>query len=386
MKVLHYSPKFSVTSETFIYDQIITLQQLGVECSVVTNKRMNVLERPFDPIFILPFKKLISERVTQKFAFGKRFELLPFFINYADWKGILHSLSPDLIHCHTGNAVKAWYHIRAKLNCNLPLLISLHGSDVTMEPFLKKSYRQCLMSIAQDCNVLWTVPSDFLKKKAIDVFHINPSNIIVVNNGFNDKFDSSQTEPLPTNDEIKILSIGRFISCKGHEYILRAMPELLECYPSCTLTIVGDGPLFEANVKLAQELNIKEKVTFIRSLQHKEIAELMREHHYYVQPSIRDELTLQEESFGVAALEAIASGLPAVVTNCGGLPEVIALLPDEYGKVVPQKDASSITQALKILIKNNKRIPDNWVHLVKDKFSMENNALQIQSLYKLLIQ
>ena len=389
MKVLHYSPKFSVTSETFIYDQITSLQKLDLDCSVVTNNRLNIEERPFDSVTLLPFKRFISNRVTQKLAFGKGFELLPFFINYTRWKALLFSFKPDIVHCHTGNAGKVWFHLRTKLTYKVPLLISLHGSDVTMEPYLKKGYRHSLTLIAQDNDVLWTVPSEFLKTKAIDVFDIDPSKVIVVNNGFNSNFSAESVKKkneISDFSKIKILMIGRFIPCKGHEYLLKALPELLMVYPSCSITLVGDGPLFDVNIQLANDLNISKKVTFIRSLEHSRIAELMKEHHYYVQPSIKDELTQQEESFGVAALEAIATGLPTVVTNCGGLPEVIASLPSEYGKVVPQQDASAIAQALKTMINNNKRIPDRLICSIKDNFSMEKNALKVQSIYKRLIE
>ena len=196
MKVLHFSPKYSVISETFIYDQINALQQLGIECSVVSNERLNAKERPFHSVHIIPKKKIISDRVTRKLAFGKGFELLPLFIDYDKWKKLLITQEPDIIHCHTGNAIKAWYHIRQRLTCNLPLLISLHGSDVTMEPNLKKNYRRFLRIVAQDNRVYWTVPSMFLKEKALNAFGMNSGNILVVNNGFNNTFSDKHDQPI----------------------------------------------------------------------------------------------------------------------------------------------------------------------------------------------
>ena len=72
---------------------------------------------------------------------------------------------------------------------------------------------------------------------------------------------------------------------------------------------------------------------------------MLSSYNIYAQPSIRDDVTFQEES-GVAALEAMASGLATVVSECGGLTELASLVDTSAVKVVPQRDPESLAGAI----------------------------------------
>lgn len=381
MKVLHYVPKFSVTSETFIYDQINELQNQGIDNLVVTSKRLNSQSRPFNNVKVIPLFNFLNDRITQKLAFG--FEWLTLFINFSKWQKLLKAEKPDIIHCHTGNAAKTWFHIQQKLGLNIPVLVSLHGSDVNMEPLVKPKYKQFLSRAALQSNVLWTVPSNFLKEKAIINLSIPTKSIIVVHNGVNPLF-FNEANPV-TKNYPAILSIGRFIGCKGHKYLVSAFAEFLKEYEGAKLTLVGNGPLQTNLHAQVQELGLTDAVTIVSQVEHKDMLTMMARHNLYVQASIKDPVTEQEESFGVAALEALVSGLPVVVSNCGGLPEVVAGLPEEVAMISEQASPSSLKTRLTQLYQMTDGQHHNYRDYLFSKFSMANNGKIIKKIYSNMI-
>ncbi|WMN61201.1 glycosyltransferase family 4 protein [Pseudoalteromonas xiamenensis] len=186
MRVLHYIPSFSVTTETFIYDQVVELERSGIESAILTAKRLNEQSRPFAPVYLAPIKSIINERVTQ--AFALRLQLLPYMIDYRTWGRVISEFKPDVIHCHTGNAVKTWMHVNDKLGLNIPTVASLHGSDVNSEPLIREKYRTVLERAGSKDFIKWTVPSRFLKYKATLNLHVPSEKIEVVHNSFNPLF------------------------------------------------------------------------------------------------------------------------------------------------------------------------------------------------------
>lgn len=382
MKVLHYVPNFSVTTETFIYDQIKGIENAGIESAVLTAKRSNMGTRPFNNVYLGPFKKLINERVTAIAAF--RFQLLPYFIDYKAWERAINEFKPDVIHCHAGNALKTWMHVSEKLNIKIPTLISMHGSDVNSEPLIRRQYKRTLMRAGQKEHVFWTVPSLFLKTKAIQNLQVPGDKITVVYNAVNRNFlNVSETIDFT---EPRLVCVGRFIKCKGHEYLIRAFSKVLKQYSSASLTLIGNGPLKSELHELVKELGIGHAIKFIDSIAHSALPSELIKHNLYIQPSIKDEVSHQEESFGVAAIEAAVAGLPTIITDCGGLGEVAKESQSGDIRVVRQFDVQALTISVSELFLRRKAISIQNREALCDTFSSNRNIGNITKLYKKLVE
>ena len=115
MRVLHYIPNFSMSTETFIYDQVTALEKEGIESAVVTAKRVNEQSRPFELVYLCPIKMVINERFTQAFAC---YSCL--MIDYKYWQKVIDEFKPDVVHCHTGNGVKTWMHVSENSTSKYP--------------------------------------------------------------------------------------------------------------------------------------------------------------------------------------------------------------------------------------------------------------------------
>jgi len=134
--------------------------------------------------------------------------------------------------------------------------------------------------------------------------------------------------PPPPTGPVRILSVGRFEPQKGQEPLLRAFAGI----KGAELTLKGRGPLYERLRAVANELGLGSRVVFDGSVvPEEELPAYYGRFDIYVQPSL-------DEPFGMAAVEAMACGLPVVATDAGGLAD--SVIPGVSGFRVPLKDGA----------------------------------------------
>ena len=166
--------------------------------------------------------------------------------------------------------------------------------------------------------------------------HVLPKNTITIYNGVDISRFSGVSDTNEPAGRFRWIAIGRLELQKDYPTLLSAMVHL----PSATLDIAGDGILRKDLVALAQELGIADRVTFLGV--RNDIPDLLRQHDGYV-------LSSAWEGFGIAVVEAMASGLPVVVTDSGGPAEIVGR-DGAAGIVVPASDAIALTAAMKTIV------------------------------------
>lgn len=139
-------------------------------------------------------------------------------------------------------------------------------------------------------------------------------------------------------DCVAVGTIARLEPVKGVEYLLRAAAFLKDSVPALRTVIIGGGSLEAGLRALAEELGIRDKVIFTGF--RDDAAALIGALDIYAQPSLN-------EAMGRAPLEAQALGLPAVVTDACGLPDVVE--PGKTGLVARRGDEGSLASAIKVL-------------------------------------
>jgi phosphatidylinositol alpha-1,6-mannosyltransferase len=150
----------------------------------------------------------------------------------------------------------------------------------------------------------------------------------VIHNGV----DHLRFSPGPADEGIKarhhlagkrtILTVARLDSRKGHETVLRAIPEVLQAFPNVVYVIVGDGPQRAALERLVRSLGIDEHVVFAGGVSDAEIPAYYRTCEIFVQPNRRMP-DGDDEGFGLVFLEAGACRRPVVGGRSGGVPEAV---------------------------------------------------------------
>jgi len=137
-----------------------------------------------------------------------------------------------------------------------------------------------------------------------------------------------------------LLFAGKLRYYKGVDTLLRALPAL----PAVHLKLVGDGPMRQPWMALAQELGVAERVHFLGEVADDELPACYHQAHVFVLPA-----NARAEAFGTVLLEAMASGLPCVTTEVGsGTSWVVQ--DGVTGRVVPAQDVAALTAALAELL------------------------------------
>ncbi|WP_342578174.1 glycosyltransferase [Psychrobacillus sp. FSL K6-2843] len=149
-------------------------------------------------------------------------------------------------------------------------------------------------------------------------------------------------------------------------------------YPNSELLITGDGPQRKEYEQLATDLGISDVTTFTGKVPNTEVPNIIRKMSIFAVPSTED-----SESFGVAAVEAMACGVPVVVSNVGGLPEVV--VKDVTGIVTDKESPDQLAAAFKKLARNSEmrmKMGEAGVAHVKNHYSWIDNANYMLTLYE----
>jgi glycosyltransferase involved in cell wall biosynthesis len=139
--------------------------------------------------------------------------------------------------------------------------------------------------------------------------------------------------------EIILGTAGRLVELKGIEYLLKAAATLRREFPALRVEIAGSGPQREKLENLAAQSGLVGQVEFLGWIDG--LTSVLPHWDIFAMPSL-------EEGFGIAALDAMAAGLPVVATSVGGLPELI--VDGETGWLVPPRDAEALAARLRLLL------------------------------------
>ncbi|MBW2968464.1 glycosyltransferase family 4 protein [Candidatus Woesearchaeota archaeon] len=248
-----------------------------------------------------------------------------------------------------------------------PLLIRLAGSDVPgfnpyrfrlLYPILRPIYRR-IWQMADTLVVNSKGLKDLMKKSE------SSRNIKIITNGVDIKEFCSSITRRKSKD---IICVARLERRKGIEYLIKAMPKL----PKYTLTIAGAGPDRERLEAISSELATR-NITFAGSVNHDKLPQLLSEHKVFVLPSLA-------EGMPNVVLEAMACGLPVVMTDVGGHHELI----HGNGYVIRQKSPNQIASRISKILSDDllrKKMGEKSKETAKKGFTWKKVADQYMSEY-----
>src|SRR5690606_3826357 len=225
----------------------------------------------------------------------------------------------DLLHVHYAiphaSAAFMAKQILKTYNIDIPVITTLHGTDITLvgrDP----SYNPVVtFSINQSDGV--TAVSENLKQDTLKHFDINRDIEVIPNFIDLNRFSLQPREhfkrAIAPGDERVLIHTSNFRKVKRTMDVIQVFKKVKEKIPS-KLLMVGDGPERASNEKLCRELEIMDDVRFLGK--QDAVEEILSVSDLFLMPS-------ESESFGLAALEAMACRVPVVATNVGGIPELM---------------------------------------------------------------
>lgn len=155
--------------------------------------------------------------------------------------------------------------------------------------------------------------------------------------------------PRDTAKPLKAVTIARLNAKKGHVFFLRAMAKLREEDILVNYQIAGDGPERDAIEAEVNALGLADQVTFLGSVSEDQVLKLLNDTDVAALTSFG-----MGEAAPVSVMEAMACGVPCIVSVIGGTPDMISH--EEDGMLVEQKDVDAIVQALKTLAQDPERL------------------------------
>ena len=264
-----------------------------------------------------------------------------YFRNVPALRRLLRDERPDLLNAHYASG----YGTTAALAGFRPWLLSVWGSDVYDFPYEGRLQGWLLRRNLRHADAVASTSEAMARQVRRLVPDIGP--VAVTPFGIDTERFAPQPQPKPQPHSGIVIGTVKTLAPKyGIDLLLRAFAQLrLTADPSAALSlvIVGDGPQRVELEALSQALGIAAHVRFVGAVPHAEVPQWLNRFDLYVAAS-----RLDSESFGVAVLEASACGLPVVVSDVGGLPEVV--VQGETGSVVPREDVAALAQAIQRLI------------------------------------
>jgi glycosyltransferase involved in cell wall biosynthesis len=170
----------------------------------------------------------------------------------------------------------------------------------------------------------------------------SPGRLRTIRNGWQGKPLDAAGGGRPT-----VVCVGHLRPEKGHDTLLRAFAIVHRQVPEARLVLAGDGPLRAATEALADQLGIASDVTFLGAV--KDVWPVLAAADVFA-------LASRSEPLGIAAIEAMAAGLPVVATAVGGLPEVVE--DGVTGRLVPALDPAALAAALVQLLNSRQQRAD----------------------------
>ncbi|MEM2146867.1 MAG: glycosyltransferase [Candidatus Jordarchaeaceae archaeon] len=209
-------------------------------------------------------------------------------------------------------------------------------------------------------------------KRHIEAYDIRARFEIIPNVVDTTIFYPSKNNENELQNRKKLLTVALLTPIKGIIYLLNAVKKLRSKRNDFELHIVGDGPQRVEYEVAAKNLDLENIVYFHGLKSKEEVANFMRSSDIFVLPSLCENLPC-------VLIEAMASGLPVVATNVGGIPE---LVDSETGILVPPQDPNSLAEAIDNVLDNVERFKkDRIAHKARTNFSFEAVAQRFNKLY-----
>jgi len=289
----------------------------------------------------------IPENIKKPF---NKLEVLPFIVSMARrMLQVVKEARVDVLNPHwalPSALVAAWTRRIHKR----PVVTTLYGVEMFLVAGKYSVFRPLLRSAIANSDRVIAI-SDATASAARNV--VGEKEVEVIPDGV----DTEVFSPENSGDEIRrrhglggdkvVLTCGRLVKRKGFEYLLRALPAVMDRVPEARVIVVGEGPEETRLRSLASSLGIADRVLFPGVVSDTDLPLYYAACDAFVLPSIVDSRGDTEGS-GTTLVEAMASGKPVVGSNVGGIP--YALRDGEVGFLVQEKNPAQLADRIVTLL------------------------------------
>ena len=308
--------------------------------------------------------KLTAEIIGALDEWGRRTDFLRLY--QAVYVGLcLQEMGIRHVHAHfAGMAARTAYWIHKFFS--ITFSFTAHANDI----FAPRDFEIGLDKLVAVARVIVT-ETDYAAQFLRDRFPDRANHIHRIYNGLNlpefGRTDFSSTPPL-------IIAVGRLIAKKGFANLIRACGLLAQGGKSFQCEIVGEGPLENELRAQIEQLDLQDRVALSGAKPQREVRQRLAAASVFVLPSVVDAQGGMD-NLPTVIMEAMATGLPVISTDIGGIPEMV--LQNETGFLVRPGDAVALAGAIEKVTDDRsfaQRLGDAGYRRAQELFSIEKNV------------
>ena len=280
---------------------------------------------------------------------------------------------PNLIHAHCAypdGRAAGEYGART----GRPVVITVHGSDIKILPRLNPRWRQLTVEALTRAAAVIAVSRD-LRNETLQL-GVRPDQVRCIPNGVDCRLFSGGGSRRPGEGGWRLLYVGRFVKEKGLRVLLEALAKVRLHRSDVSLVLIGGnaatgtaGPFLPQ----VRELGLSDCVAFEDAVPWEDLPGRMAAADLFVLPSFSEGLT-------TSLVEAMACGLPVVVTRCGGPEEMVD---DSVGRLVAVGDAEDLAAGILAVIDGYESYDRSEIRRqAEERYDYRRVAGELHALYK----
>ncbi|HEY1357851.1 MAG TPA: glycosyltransferase family 4 protein [Thermoleophilaceae bacterium] len=294
----------------------------------------------------------------------------------------LARLRPDIVHFEWNSAAALYLPLFDVWRC--PVVTSCHGSEVSLYPHVPghEFSSERLPAVFAGAAAVHCV-SESLREEA-QRFGLEPGKARVIRQGVDPELFRPNGGPPPGEAPLRVISVAWLRWMKGFEWALIAVRRLLEAGVPVRLEVIGGDPTEEIGepserARIAHtlsDLGLEDHVHLLGKLSSADVAARLQASDVLLLPSL-------DEGLPTVLLEAMASGIPVVATDCGGVSE--SFTHELEGLLVPPRDAAAMAGALERLWRDpalRARMGEAGRRTATTRFTLDRQLEEFHALYR----
>jgi colanic acid/amylovoran biosynthesis glycosyltransferase len=363
--IAHLTVKYLNFSETFIYEQIRNMTQFNpVVFTLNTNK--NTEKFPVKELYsVSSLPKIQQTEENIRSIFGRSLY----------FRELIKKLDVKLIHAHF--AYMGNYALQFKKYFNIPLVTSFYGLDIyqlTKNPLYKLQLKRLFKH-----GDFFLPYSSVMYERAIEL-GCPKEKLMTFTVGIDlQKFRFKERKPGRT---INMLYIGRLVEKKGVHYLIQAFAKSYERHRNIKLTIIGDGPLYDQHAAEIKKLGLSQQITMLGYVP--DLAAEIERADFFLSPSVVARSGDAEGGINVTVIEALASGMPAIVTR---QTQSDLIFNGKTGFIARERDAEDLSNKMNIFIEKPELITQFGIigRRSVEKLDSKDQVIKLERIYSELI-
>jgi glycosyltransferase involved in cell wall biosynthesis len=290
------------------------------------------------------------------------------------FRRLLREIDPQLIHFHfvsEGGRAFYWDGVKA------PMVASTWGQDVIFDKGPDPKAEGSLRKMLAKCRLVTATTHQLARETARYMPPGRPIYVIPFGVDLTRFADPVGWAP-PTTSTVTLGFVKWLKPKYGPDVLIEAFSKVHTARPNTKLVLAGKGEMQEQLQARVNQLGLQNAVQILGRVDHAQVPALIRSFDVMVMPSV-----YESETFGVAAIEASAAGVPVVASRVGGVPE--AVLHDQTGLLVPPRDVEALAGACITLIDDPERrrqMGEAGRRFVKRHYSWPDNAALMAEVYR----